>query len=70
MSPEPKKKLFYYLVVSEVAVSITLVVNRGGVERLVYYASKMLNEVETQCSSTMKLILALVNGKKEVEVVL
>lgn len=45
-SPRPKEKMVCYLLVSQVAVSSILMVEREEKEMLVYYASRMLNKAE------------------------
>ncbi|KAM1677087.1 hypothetical protein FF1_037295 [Malus domestica] len=52
--------LIIYLSVSASAVSSILIQNDGNVERLVYYASKALQDAETRYSNIEKLALALV----------
>nr|XP_023886865.1 uncharacterized protein LOC111998971 [Quercus suber] len=51
--------LYMYLVVSEHAVSAVLLKNQDGVQRLIYYISKTLADVETQYLLLEKLALAL-----------
>ncbi|KAM2255986.1 hypothetical protein ACFXTI_046388 [Malus domestica] len=57
--------LIIYLSVSASAVSSILIRNDGNVERPVYYASKALQDAETQYSNIEKLALALVMSARK-----
>ncbi|KAM1225324.1 hypothetical protein ACFX2G_045053 [Malus domestica] len=58
--PEVGVTLIIYMSVSALAVSSILIRKDGNVERLVYYASKALQDAETRYSNIEKLALALV----------
>ncbi|KAM1717529.1 hypothetical protein ACFX11_025352 [Malus domestica] len=58
--PEVGDTLIIYLSVSASVVSSVLIRNDGTVERLIYYASKALQDAETRYSNIEKLALALV----------
>ncbi|KAM2783856.1 hypothetical protein COP1_013298 [Malus domestica] len=58
--PEVSDTLIIYLLVSASPVSFVLIRNDGNVERPVYYASKTLQDAETQYSKIEKLALALI----------
>ena len=45
-SPEPDKVLFAYIAIAPYAVSLVLIRVDNGIQRLVYYVSKSLHEVE------------------------
>ena len=64
-SPLPEKDLFMYLAVSEVAVSAGLFCEKNKKQRLVFYMSRMLLDVETHYSAVEKMVLTLVNAKKK-----
>ncbi|KAM1643555.1 hypothetical protein ACFX2K_013363 [Malus domestica] len=63
--PEVSDTLIIYLLVSASPVSFVLIRNDGNVERPVYYASKTLQDAETQYSKIEKLALALVMSAKK-----
>ena len=63
MAPEPGEDLFMYLSVSDHAVSVVLLRDQG-VQRLLYYISKTLVDVETRYLPLEKLVLALVHATK------
>ena len=54
-----------YLVVINHAVSLVLIQVNSGVQRLVYYISKSLQDAETRYSHVEKAILALVHAIKK-----
>ena len=54
-----------YLVVSEVVVSAVLLREENKKQRLVFYVSRMLLDIETRYSAVEKIVLALVNAKKK-----
>ncbi|KAM2451973.1 hypothetical protein ACFX1W_009356 [Malus domestica] len=57
--PEVGDTLIIYLSISASAVSFVLIRNDGNVKRLVYYASKALQDAETRYSNIEKLALAM-----------
>ncbi|KAM1397805.1 hypothetical protein ACFX2I_015342 [Malus domestica] len=63
--PEVGDTLIIYLSVSASAVSSVLIRNDGNVERPIYYASKTLQDAETQYSNIEKLALALVMSARK-----
>ena len=59
--PEPKEDLYMYLAVSDHTVSSVLLRHQEGIQRLVYYLSKTLVDVETWYLLLEKMALALVH---------
>ena len=57
--------LFAYIVMASHAVSLVLVRVEEGVQRLVYYASKSLHEVEICYLLLEKAILAVVHAMRK-----
>ena len=64
-SPEPDEVLFAYIDVAPYAVSFVLIQVNCGVQRLVYYVSKSLHEVEVRYLPPEKAILAVVLGTRK-----
>lgn len=64
-NPEPEEELFLYLAVSEHAVSAVVIQEEKGEQRVVYYVSKTLADVETRYLPLEKLMLALVMASKK-----
>jgi len=62
--PEVDKVLFAYIVVASHAVSLVLVRVDSGVQRPVYYVSKLLHKAEVRYLSLEKAILAMVHARK------
>jgi len=60
--PEVDEVLFAYIAVASHAVSLVLIQVNGGIQRLVYYVSKSLHEVEICYLPLEKAILAMVHG--------
>ena len=58
---EPEEDLFMYLLMSEHAVSVMLLRDRG-MQQLIYYVSKTLVDVEMRYLPLEKLVLALVHA--------
>ncbi|KAK2997576.1 hypothetical protein RJ639_024829 [Escallonia herrerae] len=58
--PLPREDLFLYLSVTEVAVSAVLVREEDGVQKPIYYVSKVLQDVETRYLKIDKIALALI----------
>ena len=59
-SPEPDEVLFAYIIVAPYAVSLVLIRVDCGVQRPVYYVSKLLHEAEVHYLPLEKAILAVV----------
>ena len=57
--PKPKEELYMYLAISYHAISSVLLRHQDGIQRPVYYLSKMLVDVETQYLLLEKMALAL-----------
>ena len=64
-SPEMDKILFAYVVVAPHAVSLVLIWVDSGLQRLVYYMSKLLHEVEVRYLPMEKAILAIVHATRK-----
>lgn len=60
--PEKEEVLFAYIVVASHVVSLILVRVEDGVQRLIYYVSKSLQEVEVRYLPLEKAILAVVHA--------
>ena len=61
LSPsKPMEELFFYLAVSSAVVSATLIKEEDQVQKLVYYASRVLCGAEERYPSMEKLAFALV----------
>ncbi|KAK3012486.1 hypothetical protein RJ639_007937 [Escallonia herrerae] len=58
--PFPGEDLFLYLSVTEVAVSTVLVMEGDGVQKPIYYVSKVLQDVETRYPKIDRIALALI----------
>ncbi|KAK2997045.1 hypothetical protein RJ639_024856 [Escallonia herrerae] len=58
--PLPGEDLFLYLSVTKVAVSTVLVREEDGVQKPIYYISKVLQDIETKYSKIDKIALALI----------
>ena len=63
--PKWKEVLFTYIVVASHTVSLVLVWDDDGVQRLVYYISKSLHEVEICYLPLKKAILAIVHATQK-----
>ncbi|KAK3002070.1 hypothetical protein RJ639_021413 [Escallonia herrerae] len=61
--PLPGEDLFLYLSVTEVVVSDVLVREEDRVQKLIYYVSKVLQDVETRYPKIDKITLALITSK-------
>ena len=58
--------MFYaYLAVMDYAVSLVLVENEDGIQRLVYYVSKSLQEAEMRYLPLEKAVLAIVHPTRK-----
>ena len=64
MALEPGEDLFMYLSVSDHAMSVVLLRDQG-VQKSVYYISKILVDVETRYLPLKKLVLALVHSTRK-----
>ena len=62
---EAREDLYIYLTVSEHAMSVVLWKNQEGTQRLIYYISKTLVDVETRYLPLEKLALALVHATRK-----
>ncbi|KAK3035116.1 hypothetical protein RJ639_032618 [Escallonia herrerae] len=58
--PFPREDLLIYLSVTEVAVSTVLIREEDGVQKPIYYVSKVLQDVETRYRKIDKIALALI----------
>ena len=64
-SPEPDEVLFAYIAVALYTVSLVLIRVDDGIQRPVYYVSKLLHEVEVRYLLLEKAILAVVLGTRK-----
>ena len=68
LSPsQPSEELFLYLVISFVAVSVTLVRKEERMQKPVYYASRVLHGVEKRYPPMEKLAFALVTVARKLK---
>ena len=63
--PNKEEVLYAYLAVTDYAVSIVLVRNEDGVQRLVYYINKSLQEAETCYLLLEKAVLAIMHATRK-----
>ncbi|XP_065626490.1 uncharacterized protein LOC136066309 [Quercus suber] len=63
--PEADEVLYAYIAVANHAVSLVLIRDNGGVQKLVYYISKSLHEVEVKYLPLEKAILAVVHATRK-----
>ena len=63
--PEKEEVLFAYVVIAFHAVSLVLIQDDNGLQRLVYYMSKLLHEAEVRYLSLEKTILAVVHATRK-----
>ena len=63
--PEEEEVLFTYIAVASHAVSLVLVRVDNGVQRLVYYVSKLLQEAEVHYLPLEKAILVVVHATRK-----
>ena len=61
-SPVVDEVLFAYIAVTLYAISLVLIRVDSGIQRLVYYVSKSLNETEVRYLPLEKAILAIVHA--------
>ena len=64
-SPEADEVLYAYIVVAPYAVSLVLIRDDNGLQKLVYYVSKSLHEVEVRYLLLEKAILAVVHAMQK-----
>ena len=64
MAPEPGEDFFMYLLVSDHAVSVVLLMDQR-VQQPVYYINKTLVDAETRYLPLEKLVLALVHATRK-----
>ena len=64
-SPLVDEVLFSYLAVASHAISLVLIRVDNGIQRLVYYVSKSLNEAEVRYLPLEKVILAVVHATRK-----
>ena len=64
-SPVVDEVLFAYIAVALYAISFVLIRVDNGIQRLVYYVSKSLNEAEVRYLLLEKAILAVVHATKK-----
>ena len=64
-SPEPDEVLFAYIAVTPYDVSLILIRVDCGVQRPIYYVSKLLHEAEVRYLLLEKAILAIVLGTRK-----
>ena len=63
--PEVNEILFAYLAVASHAVSFILIREDSGIQRPIYYVSKLLHEAEVWYLSLEKAILAIVHATQK-----
>ena len=63
--PEVDEVLFAYIVVALYAVSLVLIRVNSGIQRPVYYVSKLLHEAEVHYLPLEKAILAVVHATRK-----
>lgn len=62
--PKPGEVLYLYLAASDKAVSAVLIQEDDGVQKPMYYVSKMLQGAEVRYTMLEKIVLALVNAAR------
>ncbi|KAK3041331.1 hypothetical protein RJ639_002312 [Escallonia herrerae] len=65
--PIPEEDLFLYLSVTEVVVSTVLVREEDGVQKLIYYVCKVLQDVETRYPKIDKIALVLITSARHLQ---
>ena len=63
--PKEDEVLFAYIVVASNAVSLVLMRDDNRVQRLVYYVSKLLHEIEVRYLPLERAILAVVHATQK-----
>ena len=64
-SPEVDEVLYAYIAIAHHAVSLVLIRNDNGLQKLVYYVSKSLHEAEVRYLPLEKTILAVVHTTRK-----
>ena len=64
-NPKADEVLFAYIAIASHAVSLVLIRDDNGVQRLVYYVSKSLHEAEVRYLPLEKAILAVVHAMRK-----
>ena len=64
-NPMVDEVLFAYIAIAFYAISSVLIQVDSGIQRLVYYVSKSLNEAEVRCLPLEKAILAVVHATRK-----
>ena len=64
-NPMVDEVLFAYIAIAFYAISSVLIRVDRGIQRLVYYVSKSLNEAEVRCLPLEKAILAVVHATRK-----
>ena len=64
-SPEADEVLYAYIAVAPHAVSLVLIQDDNGLQKLVYYVSKSLHEVKVRYLPLEKAILAVVHATRK-----
>ena len=64
-SPAADEVLYAYIAVAPHVVSLVLIREDRGLQRLVYYVSKLLHKVEIRYSPLEKAILAMVHASRK-----
>ena len=64
-NPMVDEVLFAYIAIAFYAISSVLIRVDSGIQRLVYYVSKSLNEAEVRCLPLEKAILAMVHATRK-----
>ena len=64
-SPEVDEMLFAYIAVAPHAVSLVLIREDNGIQRLIYYVSKSLHEAEIHYLPLEKAVLAIVQAMRK-----
>ena len=64
-NPMVDEVLFAYIAIAFYAISSVLIRVDSGIQRLVYYVSKSLNEAEVRCLPLEKAILAVVHATRK-----
>ena len=63
-APEEEEDIFFYLAILEVAITVVLLREEDGKQKLVFYMSKMLLDAEMRYSTMEKMVLDLVTTRK------
>lgn len=63
--PKKEEALYAYIAIAQHAVSLVLIWVDEGVQKLVYYVSKSLQEIEVRYLPLDKAILAIIHATKK-----